>query len=113
MKAKRISLIIITLSVVTVIIFGVTTAFAVDNKEHIDELCRKNCVASEIVYATIESGYKINVDDYIESLGDYADLAGTDEEVDITEAMSEILQCSLDEAISIVDKSDNMQNNNN
>lgn len=113
MKAKRVSLIIITLSVLATVLFGTTIAFARDNsKKHIDELCEQNYIAPEIVYATIESGYEINVDEYINTLSRYADLAGTDEEVDIAEAISETLKCSLDEAIRIIDKSDSMQNKN-
>lgn len=77
----------------------------------IDSMCMQESIAPTIVYATIDSGYDINVTDYIESLGHYAELAGTDDEVDIADAISEVLDCSINDAIHIIEKSDNMQQN--
>lgn len=80
--------------------------------ETVEQLCSERYIASSLVYAVREAGYTVDERSLITKLGEYAELAGTDEEVDVVDAMAEILECSEDDALNVVEISDKIQEDN-
>lgn len=76
----------------------------------VETLCNEYYIASSLVYATREVGYNLDEEKFIQELGKYAELADTDEEVSVPEALQEILGCNEDVAMEITTLSDKLQN---
>ena len=102
------------LAVAVVILTGkVETGTAADYKglprEQVERLCEKEGIASSLVYATRYAGQIIDETEFIHELGEYATKADTDEEVDVQDALVDILGCNEETAEYIVQTSDKMQ----
>lgn len=76
----------------------------------VETLCNEYYIASSLVYATRKVGYNLDEEKFIQDLGKYAELADTDEEVEMPEALQEILGCDEDVAMEITTLSDKLQN---
>lgn len=78
--------------------------------DEVETLCNEYYIASYLVYATREVGYNLDEKEFIQELRKYAELADTDEEVSVPEALQEILGCNEDVAMEITTLSDKLQN---
>lgn len=76
------------------------------NTREIIEECKTEHINPNIVFATQQVYGDVDTDTYIKELGAYAELAGTEQEVDIVDAISEVLDCEYDMAMDIVSTSD-------
>ena len=83
------------------------------SSEEIERLCTDNHVASSLYYAAKAFGYKIDGKQFIEEMGTYAELADTDEEIDLAESIEKVLDCDIEEATSIIEESDRIQTEQN
>lgn len=75
----------------------------------VETLCNEYYIASSLIYATRQVGYNLDEKKLIQELGKYAELADTDEEISVPEALQEILGCNEDVAMEITTLSDNLQ----
>lgn len=90
-------------------IFGVVNVHAKDLK--LKNICEQNNISYDLVIATSEYSDSVSVDEIVEKFIYYSSLAGTEYEVDVADALVEILGCSLDDALNILAVSDEAQLN--
>jgi hypothetical protein len=88
-----------------------TSDFQLDD-ETIEQLCDEKGITSSLVYAVRQAGYTVDEKELITKLGEFADLEDEDGEVDIIDAIAEVLGCSEDEAINVIEISDDIQEDN-
>lgn len=125
MRFKRV---LITLSIFTFVTFTITHTSVIsanagvdytenitvkDNRKlnniEVENICCENNVTPTLLYAVRELKYDIDEVNFLNSMIYYSNLSETDEEVDITDALINTLDCSLSEAIEIIRVSDEIQ----
>lgn len=79
------------------------------NNIEVENICCENNVTPTLLYAVRELKYDIDEVNFLNSMIYYSNLSETDEEVDITDALINTLDCSLSEAIEIIRVSDEIQ----
>ena len=79
------------------------------NNSEVESICCENNVTPTLLYAIRELKYDIDEVNFLNNMIYYSNLSGTDEEVDITDALINTLDCSLYEAIEIIRVSDEIQ----
>lgn len=72
-------------------------------------VCEQNHISYELVMATYQYSNDLSVDEIVEKFIYYANLAGTEDEVDAVDALVEILNCSFDDALYIISVLDEAQ----
>lgn len=99
----------LVLVIFTSIILGVGIVYAKDLR--LRNTCEQNHISYDLVIATSKYSDSISVDEIVEKFTYYCSLAGTEDEVDIADALVEILGCSFDDALHILSVSDEAQLN--
>lgn len=99
----------LVLIIFTSITLGVGTVSAKDLR--LRNICEQSHISYDLVIATSKYSDSISVDEIVEKFTYYCSLAGTENEVDIADALVEILDCSLDDALYILSVSDEAQLN--
>lgn len=124
----RFKKVLITLSIFTFVTFTITHTSVIsanagvdytenitvkDNRKlnniEVENICCENNVTPTLLYAVRELKYDIDEVNFLNSMIYYSNLSETEEEVDITDALINTLDCSLYEAIEIIRISDEIQ----
>ncbi len=79
------------------------------NNIEVESICCENNITPTLLYAVRELKYDIDEVNFLNSMIYYSNLSETEEEVDITDALINTLDCSLYEAIEIIRVSDEIQ----
>lgn len=125
MRFKRV---LITLSIFTFVTLTITHTYVISanagidytenitikdnrklNNSEVESICCENNVTPTLLYAVRELKYDIDEVNFLNSMVYYSNLSETEEEVDITDALIDTLDCSLYEAIEIIRVSDEIQ----
>lgn len=87
----------LVLVIFTSITLGIGTVSAKDLR--LRNICEQNHISYDLVIATSKYSDSISVDEIVEKFTYYCSLTGTENEVDIADALVEILGCSFDDAL--------------
>jgi hypothetical protein len=74
---------------------------------NVEAMCDEACISYNLVQ-TVAKYSNYSEEELVSIFSEYAQLTGTEDEVDVVDAIAEVVGCDIDTALEIITESDNM-----